>query len=274
MKKKLTVLACLLLCASLLSGCANGNNNSGHTYDVLDPNAQATQNVLDSLHATETPTLAPTEDPMELAALGEEDVPDVAGSLPDPVVVTDVPRMDSEYAGATPVVIDPIDKPTATPVPPLTFTYQTYDATKLHLSFEAPVGWIVNDENDDVYMLTNPDTSVDYAASITIAVSSTASTYGASELRSEVTRMMDTLRSAFASLSASNTASRTMLGEDGIYADYKAAMDDGTLVSGRVHAVSIGRTLYVFHFSWPREYNESYKDTVYAQLRKTIQVMQ
>lgn len=270
MKKKLTVLACLMVCVSLLGGCAKGNNNSGRSYDVLDPNAQATQNTLGELNATSAPTM----DPMEEAAMQEENVPDLADPLPDPVIVTEAPRMDSEYAGATPVVIDPIDKPTATPVPPLTFSYQVYDATKLHLSFEAPVGWVVNDENENVYMLTNPSTDVDYAASITITVSNTATNYGATELKSTVTDMMDTLRHAFGSLSPTNTASRTMLGQDGVYADYKATMDDGTLVSGRVHAVSIGRTLYVFHFSWPRDYNESYKDTVYAQLRKTIQVMQ
>ena len=61
-----------------------------------------------------------------------------------------------QYAGASPVVIDPIDKPTPTPLPPITFAYQTYNATKLHLSFDAPAGWIVDDSASDTYILTQP----------------------------------------------------------------------------------------------------------------------
>lgn len=268
MKKRMLAALCLLLCAVLLTACSSGTDTNGTRFDVLASTTVPTQNVLNN------PTVAPTTAPTTyIDPLAEENVPDVS-TISEPAVVTDVPRVDSVYAGATPVVIDPIDKPTATPVPALSFTYQVYDATKLHLSFEAPVGWIVNDSADDIYILTNPSTNVDYAASITVYTTSVAAEYTQEELRSEVKSMQNTLASAFASFSGTNTASRTLLGQDGIYADYTAAMADGTRVSGRVQAVSIGRMLYVVHFSWPRAYNETYKDTVYAQFRKTAQVTQ
>ena len=266
--KKLTCALGLLLCLCLLAGCSGGDG-TGKTFEVV---TEPTQNTLGSLNATDTPTQAPTSVPDPIA---EEIVPDLVTSIPDPVVFTDVPRMDSEYAGATPVVIDPIDKPTPTPLPALSFAaYQVYDATKLHLSFEAPAGWLINDEQDGIFVVTNPDTSVDYAASITVQVRSTATTYGTDDLKTEVKAMLSTLQSVFASFSVSNTASRSLLGTDGIYADYTATMDDGTRVAGRVQAVAIGKSLYVVHFSWPRDYNETYKDTVYAQFRKTLQVTQ
>ena len=42
------------------------------------------------------------------------------------------------YAGATPIPLDPIDMPTPTPKPVLTFSYGIVAADKLRLNFEAP----------------------------------------------------------------------------------------------------------------------------------------
>ena len=108
---------------------------------------------------------------------------------------TAAPTMNSQYAGATPVLIDPIDKPTPTPLPPLTFTYERYTAASLHLSFEAPSGWIVDDSQPDTYKLTNPMPDMDYQAQLSIRVVPVSKNYNKSELIKEVKNTLDTLGS-------------------------------------------------------------------------------
>ena len=74
-------------------------------------------------------------DPTQEEGGGEEEI--ISQTVTE-IEVTAAPTMQSEYAGATPVLIDPIDKPTPTPLPTLTFTYAKYEATALGLTFEAP----------------------------------------------------------------------------------------------------------------------------------------
>ena len=106
---------------------------------------------------------------------------------------TAAPTMQSEYAGATPVVIDPIDKPTPTPLPALNFTYVTYEANALHLTFEGPAGWVPDESEADTYRLTNPDPSMDYAATLTVRAIPVNKQYSKSDLTKEVKGMLDTL---------------------------------------------------------------------------------
>ena len=197
---------------------------------------------------------------------------DVNTDTPEPVV-TMAPTIHSQYAGATPVLIDPIDKPTATPVPPLTFTYQVYDATNIGLSFQGPVGWVADGSASDAYVIYNPDPSMDYYATLTLRATPVASDYSESNLRSEIQSMLSTIRaSGFSSFSPSNTASRTLIGHTGIYANYTGVLDGGIEVAGRVHATCINRVLYTVHITYPRAYTETYKNGVYDKLRDTITI--
>ncbi len=186
---------------------------------------------------------------------------------------TEVPAEVNSYAGATPVIIDPIDKPTPTPVPALTFgEYVVYDATKLGLSFEAPVGWTVNDIEQSVYTITNPDSSVDYQATVKVSAYSVNSEYSQSELSKEVRNVLNTLKGGFASFSPTNTATRTLLDKTGVYADFTAAYRSGVRVAGRVHAVCVNKKLYILEMTYPREYMETYKDTVYKRFRHSVKI--
>ena len=54
------------------------------------------------------------------------------------------------YAGSSPIPLDPVDAPTATPRSAITFTYVTYDVTSLGLSFEAPAGWVPDDSISEI----------------------------------------------------------------------------------------------------------------------------
>ena len=264
MKKRIVLVVSLLLCAAILCGCSS-STESKH-YDVVtnaQPAAAATQNVLGAAETAAVisggaVTAAPTEEPV----------------LEEVVYETPAPTMASEYAGATPVVIDPIDKPTPTPLPALSFNYQTYDATKLHISFEGPTGWTVDDSWDDTYIITNPSTAADYQAYLEIRVTSVSSNYTTTEMKNEVTSLMSSLKGDYYTFSSTKTASRTLLDKDGVYADYTATRSDGVTIKGRIHVACVNKTLYIVHMSTPSGYYETYKDTLYARFRSTIKITQ
>lgn len=276
MKKRMLLALVLALCVAVLCACQDG----GTKYTVVDKKdpaqAQATQN----LNMGGTQTAEPVTDfddgsydPTAEEGLGEN-LPDFEVETAAPV--TPAPTVRSDYAGATPVVIDPIDKPTATPVPPISFTYQAYDATKLHLTFEGPVGWAVDDSAADAYVLTNPDPSMDYAAKLTLTATSVSSAMSKKNLEDHIESMLDTIGddSNIKSYSPSRTAERTLMDATGIYANYTATLDDGTEIAGRVHATCINKVLYTVHITYPRAYRDTYVDTVYGTLRKTLNITQ
>ncbi len=186
--------------------------------------------------------------------------------------VTVAPMIQSEYAGATPLLIDPVDKPTATPLPTLTMTYATYEAAALHLSFEGPAGWVKDESATDTFKLTNPDPSMDYAASLTVRMIPVNKQYSKSELIREVKGMLDTLNSSgeYSRFEPSNTAERTFLGATGVYANYKAVLQDGTLVAGRMIVTCIDKTLYTLHVAYPRGYTDFYVENVYNKFRHSV----
>ncbi len=208
-------------------------------------------------------------DPTQEEGGGEEEViASVDFNLEAP---TEAPTMQSEYAGATPVLIDPIDKPTPTPLPTLTFTYQQYDAKALGLTFEAPAGWLEDDSQPDAFTLTNPDPSMDYAAQLTIRVVPVSKNYNKNELIKEVKNTLDTLGSdGFKKYERSNTAGRKFMNADGIYANYSGTLLDGVKIGGRLIIACSNKTLYILNVSYPAGYTKTYVDNVYDKFRHTV----
>ena len=189
---------------------------------------------------------------------------------------TAAPVMQSEYAGATPVKIDPVDKPTPTPLPKLTFSYNTYTASNLHLTFEGPAGWMVDDLAVDSYTLTNPDPSMDYEAKVEIRTIAAGKDYTQKELIKEVKAQADTLRSTgnFQSFDASDTAARFFIDGNGVYLAYKGVLNDGqeTGVAGRIIVNTVNKTLYVLHVSYPRGLADTFADGVYNKVRHSMKL--
>ena len=191
---------------------------------------------------------------------------------------TAAPVMQSEYAGATPVKIDPVDKPTPTPLPKLTFSYNTYNASNLHLTFEGPAGWMVNDLAVDSYTLTNPDPSMDYEATVEIRTIAAGKDYTQKELIKEVKAQADTLRSTgnFQSFDASDTAARFFIDGNGVYLAYKGVLNDGqeTGVAGRIIVNTVNKTLYILHVSYPRGLADTFAEGVYNKVRHSMKFVQ
>lgn len=276
MKKRILLALMLVVCVAALCAC----QSTGSKYTVVNstnPQSQATQNLSTTSEATNNPTTNFDDgsyDPASEEDLGSDlgDFEEIATAVP----ATEVPTLRSEYAGATPVLLDPIDKPTPTPVPEITFTHQTYEATKLHLTFDAPSGWVVDDSVADTYTLTNPDPSMSYTASLTVTATAVSSQMDKTALASQVSAMLDALKaqSGVKSFSPSRVDDRTLMDQAGKYANYTAVLDNGEEIAGRIQAACVNKVLYTVHITYPKAYKDTYVKQVYNTLRDTIKVTQ
>ncbi len=178
----------------------------------------------------------------------------------------------NQYAGATPIPLDPIDMPTPTPKPALTFSYGLVTADKLRLSFEAPVGWGIDTSANDAVTLINQNALDGYNAYITVRVYSVASSFKLSDLRDELRNTLKELgQYNFAKWSTKEIASRQLLKKDGYYNDYEGTYYDGTAIYGRVMmALLDNHQVIMLHLSCPDGYfNSSYK-AVINHVRDTL----
>ena len=106
-----------LLCALLLTAC-----QQKEVFDTTlpanrateAPTAEPAQNLFGSTVVGPTDYDDGSYDPASEEGGDWEEVPENPDSAP-----TSAPVIQSEYAGATPVLIDPVDKPTPTPLPTL-----------------------------------------------------------------------------------------------------------------------------------------------------------
>ena len=277
MRKKLILCLALVLCVVLLTAC-------GQQQQEIYPNQPRAPFTETPQTQTETGTDTGTAPDVSGSTVidfdsgsynpaSEEDGQDEL--IPAAEAPTPAPTMYSEYAGATPVLIDPIDKPTPTPLPKLTFSYTTYEAAALHLTFQGPAGWTVDDTASDTYILTNPDISMDYAAQATIRVVPVNKNYTKNELIKELKGTLETLQSdgSFASFDPSNTATRAFIDGNGVYMSYKGTLKDGRGVAGRVIVNCVNKTLYILHCSYPRSMADTFAENVYNKIRSTMKVV-
>lgn len=277
MKKRMLLVLVLIVCAVALCAC---QDQGGTKYTPVEQGGNtAVQNTAQpqqNLWGNPAPAADDIDfddgsyDPTSEEGRGED--------LPDFVVQdvqTPAPTVRGEYAGATPVVIDPFDKPTPTPVPPLSFTFQTYDATKLRLAFDAPVGWVVDESVEGAYVLRNPDPAMNYKAELVVTAASAGSQMSKKDMENHVEAWLDAIgEQGFKSYSPSQTASRTLMDQTGIYANYTATTADGVRIAGRIHVTCVNKVMYTVHISYPAEYTDTYVDNVYKKLRNTIKISQ
>lgn len=197
----------------------------------------------------------------------------------DPAAEEDVGALASDdetvRAGATPIPIDPIDMPTPTPRPNLSFTYASFTASKLGLKFEAPADWVMDDSASNEVILYEPAAQMkdNYSAKISIAVSAVSSTYKKSDLKKELSTYISNLGAINYTEWKPNVASeRTLLASPGYYNDYRGVLYDGTIVRGRVHVCLKDNKVYIVHLSCPGWFFTSYTN-IYTRIRNTLTVI-
>ena len=275
MQKKRILCLVLVLCAILLTGCQQKETfpNQPQAAATEAPAVQAeSQSLFQNATVTSQNYDDGTYDPASEEGGDEEDLDGFENGMLS--AESPAPTMNSEYAGATPVLIDPIDKPTPTPLPALTFTYEKYEAKALGLTFEAPSGWLPDDSQPDTYTLTNPNPAMDYAAQLSIRLVPVSKNYTKNELIKEVKGTLDTLGSdGFKKFDRSNTAGRKFMNADAIYANYTGTLTSGVKVAGRIIIACSNKTLYILHVSYPQGYTKTYVEGVYDKFRHTVKAI-
>lgn len=297
MKRQWKMILCLLMALTVLSACS-GQNPQGDSGPVIY--AQATQYLGP---VTETAAPAPTADNAapnadtggmdnSIFSANPYDVaPDDGGDLSEAAVneegYVDTGLGDAggdglvamlpegtvyPYAGSTPIPIDPVDMPSPTPRPELTFTYATFTAGSLGLSFEAPSGWMADDSQTDVFTVTEPENEMHDGQQCVITISAVPvnNNYSERELKSEVTQRLKDLGSVnFVVWSPSLTATRYLMGSKGVYANYTGTLANGIELAGRILYVCLDNKLYGIEMVFPRSYRDDYLN-VFSQIRQTI----
>ena len=178
------------------------------------------------------------------------------------------------YAGSTPIPLDPIDMPTPTPRPELTFSYISMTADRLGLKFEGPGTWDVDDSQSDVFTLTDPNTLDNVNATLTLKITHVASSYQASNVKTDLANELSAMgQYNYTTWEASSAEKRTLAGKEGYYASYRGVYTDGTIVRGRVHMVLLdGNRLLTVTLNCPGWYNSSYVN-VYTRFRNTVSIV-
>lgn len=270
MKKRMFLALTMLLCLCVLAAC-DSSEPQKFSMGYSDSSAQNQQSSQGNQPAANEDAYDPR---MEEDYYSPENI-----YLPDPVTPpvatnTPAPTIRGEYAGATPVLLEPFDKPTPTPVPPLAaFTYKVYDATKLGLSFEGPVGWTEDASIENTFIIQNPNVNIDYAATMTLRAEEVSAAYSSKQLETVVKNMLEAIGTAgFDKYSPSQTAERALLGKTGVYANYNGTLNTGAKIAGRVHAVCVDKVLYTVHITYPAAYADEYIDQVFHHMRDTIKI--
>ena len=266
MNKRLLTILIILAAILLLSACQPKDNPPVVT------------------ESTPAPTTAVQQSPMEVPT----DMPSIEG-VPegyDPSSEEDSGMITAEtqvnemgvplYAGATPIPLDPIDMPTPTPRQAMTFTYASYTASKLGLTFECVAGYQVDESQPDTFILTEPPEQQkdNHTTQFILQLSNVQKNYTANNMKQDVRNYTTDLGKVnYKDWRLYDTAERTLMGKNGYYVNYRGVMHDGTVVRGRVHMALLDNDkLLMLHFTCPANYNSDYTK-VYSHIRDTLKTL-
>lgn len=288
MKRNWKLMVCLLMAMLMLTACSG------------KPDPEEFPDITQAIGPTATPTAVPTaetaadpefpdasgesifsENPYledeftEEDVLAEEDYIDPEYGVLDNYIAMDTSATVYPYAGSTPIPLNPVDMPTPTPKPDLSFTYTQYIASTVGLTLEGPANWQVNESMSSMFILSEPTTQIKDGQQciITISAEPIGSTYDRGDLETHVEQRLDTIGgSQFTDFKPSYTATRHMLGSTGVYANYSGTLTDGTEVGGRIHYVSINNMLYGLEIIFPEGFRGDFID-LFGEIRSSMKLI-
>lgn len=251
-------LSLLILAAFLLSSCAAAEDLPETTPEPDSLVFAPEDSTEDLPEATQTP--AP-------ASLSEADI------------LLDFSNLTLDDPLATPIAVDPIDKPTPTPAPTPNYIYTVYNATQMGVSFQIPYTWLLNPN-------TNQETTVQfvepksemmepdgYQTRLTVAKVNMGLTQTASDARTQLESTLEELAQSFTSFTPGNLASASIGEAKGWYCYYKAEYNDGTKtysMRGRITIVAHDKALYQVRLTAPSSIY-SYYEYVFRQVRTSFE---
>ena len=179
---------------------------------------------------------------------------------------------------ATPVAVDPIDKPTPTPAPTPDYMYDTYTSSSMGISFSIPYSWLLNPSTNQETTLqfVEPKSEMmepdGYQTRLTIERFSAGLNQTAADARTRLESVLTELEGMFTTFKANDIATASIGGPSGYYCYYRATYNDGTKeysMRGRVAVVAHDKELIQIRLTTPSNWF-SYYNHVYRQLRATF----
>jgi len=182
---------------------------------------------------------------------------------------------------ATPVAVDPIDKPTPTPAPTPNFIYNTYTNDAMGVSFSIPYTWLLNPNTnlattvqfvEPKHEMMDPD---GYQTRITIEKINMGLSQTASDARNQLETTLDELSDTFTTFTPGNIDSGNFGGANGYYCYYKAEYNDGVKnyeMNGRIIIVAHEKALYQIRLTTPRDWY-SYYNYLWRRVRSSLEFM-
>lgn len=179
---------------------------------------------------------------------------------------------------ATPVAVDPIDKPTPTPAPTPDYMYDTYTSSSMGISFSIPYSWLLNPSTNQETTLqfVEPKSEMmepdGYQTRLTIERFSAGLNQTAADARTRLESVLTELEGVFTTFKANDIATASIGGASGYYCYYRATYNDGTKeysMRGRVAVVAHDKELIQIRLTTPSNWF-SYYNHVYRQLRATF----
>ena len=280
MKRNWKLLLCLMTALVMLTACSG------------KPSGEEFPDITQAIGPTATPAV-PTAPPVQGEVISGESIFDQNPYLEEEFTEEDIlaeenyvdpeygvleeytPAVEGTvypYAGSTPIPLDPVDMPTPTPRPDLKFSYADYVASTVGVTFKGPVSWMVDESMPSMLVLSEPTNQVrdGQQCVITLSAEPVSSNYSQNDLKSHVKQRLDTLYvSDFTEWKPSLTATRYMMGSEGVYANYSATRYDGVELGGRVHYVCIGKVLYGLEIVYPQSFKDDFLD-VFGEIRSSM----
>lgn len=179
------------------------------------------------------------------------------------------------FAGSSPIPLDPVDLPSATPQN-VEFIFVDYIIPSMGLTFKGPAGWIPEENGSEQYTLSEPAEQMKdgQLGMISIFASPVNENYSESALKSEIQQRLKAIGDTnFEVWDPSLTATRHLMGSKGVYANYSGTMVTGIKLGGRIHAVTIDQVLYRIEIVYPLQYKEAFLE-VFSQMRSSLKRQQ
>ena len=186
--------------------------------------------------------------------------------------------MTLDDPSATPIPVDPIDKPTDTPMPTPNYAYKTYTSDSLNIAFSIPYTWLLNPNTNQSTTLqfVEPKSEMmepdGYQTRLTIEKVNTGLTQTVDDARERLESTLSQMEGTFTSFTSYPIASRSIGDAKGSYCYYKAEYNDGTktyLMRGRIIVVAYEKALYQVRITAPQNWY-SYYEHVFRNVCNTL----
>lgn len=212
----------------------------------------------------------------QTAAPSPEKTPAPAGET-----IIDFDTLLPDNPAATPVAVDPIDKPTPTPAPTPNYIYEKYTNEDMGVSFYVPYTWHLNPNTNhqQIVQFVEPKSEMmeqgGYQTRLTVEKVNMGLEQTSSDARIALESTLEELGQTFTTFTAGNIASASIGDAKGYYCYYKAEYSDGTnnyVMNGRIIVVAEGKSLYQIRITTPRSWY-SYYEYVFRKVRSTFKFL-